>query len=212
MKKIFLLGLMIGLHTTLFSQEGLRMYFGGNTSNVIHHRQNQQILYGHTLNAPLWNYGFQIGTNKIFKINNVLELEAGLKFQLRGDKKSALEIFPDNEHHSIRFYYALLPINLRYRLLKTSDIYFKAGPSLDYLLIQNEVEDGVRYFPEADSFGDKIGLTGQVGFEIPFTKNIATELMYSQSLTDIIKFEFTNESLNRGYKHQAFEFSLIIKI
>ena len=202
---------MLGYCFSIHGQNDLFIYTGINTSNVIHTRDKQQILYNHTLNSPLWNYGFQFGISKTFFISNRIKSDLGLKFQLRGDKHSALEIFPERKLHSIRFFYLLLPANFKYKLLHNNDIYFKFGFSPDLLLIQNQLDGDINYFPDIDTFKEKIGITGQIGFQFPIRNNVRFDILYSQSLTNIIKFTMSNEQ-QRGYKNQAFEANIILKI
>ena len=66
MKKQALITLFIfGNYFFSNAQNIWEIYGGVNTSNVIHSRLGQQIVYPFKLNAPLWNYGFQFGANRV---------------------------------------------------------------------------------------------------------------------------------------------------
>jgi hypothetical protein len=170
-------------------------------------RQGQQVLYKHTLNAPLWNIGFQVGINESKTLSERFELSVGGRIQLRGDKKGTNLIYPYQDTVSLRLYYLLFPVNIRYKLLKSENIYFQLGISPDFLLAQKKVGEGTNLIPEGNGFG----ITGQTGFKFCFNKKYAFEAMYSQSVISFYTADLGNSPIGPTLKyfHQAFELTLI---
>ncbi len=208
---IFLFTINFELH----SQKYWEIYGGINHSNIIHKINGQSILYIHTKNAPLWNYGFQFGIDNIRIINSSLLWSYGLRLQLKGDYKSFHEIAPQNEFHSLRFIDLMLPLNIKYKILTSKEIFLKLGVSGNYVIYQNK-DDYLAIFP-LGSFNSKLGLSGQFGFKFLISNRISTELMYSQGLTNIYKLPIPQGTFYPPgsaftYRHQAFEFSTFYKL
>lgn len=210
--------LYIFLVTTFYvanisSQYNWEIYGGLNHSNIIHSINGQQILYAHTLNAPLWNYGFQIGANRVWKISDNSLFLTGIRLQLKGDRKSINEISIGDNYESLRFYDFMIPVNFKYKILHSKQIFIKFGMSCNYLLYQNKNGHIFPFFP-IDTFKEKLGLSMQIGFNFLIKKRISTELIYSQGLTNIYRkaippmFHYPDES-SFTYKHQAFEVSIL---
>ncbi len=186
------------------------IYAGASYSNVIHYEFDQQISFSHSLNAPLWNYGYQAGINRSWIINHRFSLTTGARIQLKGDKDSFHEVLPIDTLQSIRFLYAMIPINLQFKMLNSKNIFLKAGLSGNYLLSTGDEEDPTNY-----QFGpsEKLGISGQIGFNFNLFKSISAELMYSQDLTKINKVSLPVIPVSETYfRNQAFEFTLIKKL
>jgi hypothetical protein len=216
MFKILLFSFIFIIHEfELNAQSNWVIYLGANHSNVIHSINGQSILYAHTLNAPLWNFGFQCGIDSDRHINTNLDWSIGLRIQLKGDKKSIQEIAPQSEYHSLRFLDLMMPINLKYRILNSKEIFLKWGLSGNYLIFQNK-EEYFALYPISSS-SNKFGLSGQIGFNFIISSRIGGEFMYSEGFTKIYKIPVppgtyypTGSSLS--WRHQAFEFTLFYKL
>lgn len=183
------------------------VYGGVSYSNVMHIYLNQQITYNHTLNAPFWNFGYQSGVNRSWHINPRLSLTTGVRLQLKGDKNSG----PTS---SIRFSYGALPVNLKYKILSSKNIFLKAGLSGNYLISMGAYDTSHGFFDEIKTFNDRLGLSGQFGFNFNIISHLSAELMYSQDFTNIAK-ELPILSLTEDpfyYRNQAFELTIIYRL
>jgi len=205
--------LFLLVFTNVKSQNSWQLFVGGNYSNIIHKESGEQRIYLHIKDAPLWNYGYQIGMNRNMLINKNLYFVPGLKLQLRGDKKSIFEIAPITKYHNLRFLDFMIPVTIKYRLLKTKDIYYKFGISASYMLHQSKISKFITYFP-IDTFKEKLGVSGQMGFEFICKNKISLELLYSQGLTNIYKeTDLTHhDNTPTEFIHQDFEFSILYKL
>lgn len=210
-KIVYLLMFIVLFKSELQCQNIWYVYFGLNNSNIIHKQAGQQIVYNHTLNSPLWNYGFQVGGNLESHVSSNLLYSFGLKLQLNGDKKSINEIFPDFSYHNLRFFDLILPINLKYKILNSKDIYIKGGISGTYLLFQNKYH----FFP-IYTFKERLGLLGQIGFNFLLINKLSVELIYSQGITNIYSIHSFPGTSHRDneltYQHQAFELSFTYRL
>lgn len=133
---------------------------------------------------------------------------------MKGDKNSYHQVFPLDTLQSIRFVYGMIPVNVRYKILPSKDIYFQLGVSGNYLISTGDIENVTKYsFPTLDSFGEKIGLSFQTGFSFKILNRFMTELSYSQDISNIIKIPISNiEDNSQKFRNQAFELTLIYRL
>lgn len=201
---------------TILSQAQYEIHFGPAISNVKRFINGEQVVFRFKENAPFWNFGFQIGCNRIIDMNPRIQFSVGTRLELRGDLDGEFEVLPDyGDLNEIRFLYFLAPVNIMYKIFPNRKIYIQAGISPDYLLDMNAPNPNLVYFPGI-SFFDRFGLTGQLGYKIYLGKKWGVEVVYSQSLTSITSQEIQGPTkeirVKTGYKHQAFEFSAYYKL
>lgn len=194
------------------AQSFWRVYGGVNHSNILHILDGQPILYAHTLNAPKWNYGLQIGLDRVSNLNEEISVEYGCRFQSKGDKGS-IKVIGQEKNHSIRLYEFMIPLNVKLKLLKDYGIYFKTGISNNVLMFQNKI-NGSSFF-KIESFKDRLSISGQIGFLFELGKKLSIESMYSQTFTTIEKkypVSFDGIKHVYTYKPQAFEITIGYKL
>ena len=213
MKIYFFVCLFVSIPFCLNSQSKYEIYCGPSISNVKHILDGEQVVYKFKENAPLWNIGFQLGITRSIDLDSRFKMNVGGRFQLKGDLDGEYEIFPDRgDLNDIRFVYFVVPVNMLYKLLPNRDIFLEFGISPDYLLYMNSPQDDMPYFPNINTFLERLGLSAQLGYKIYFGKKWAAELLYSQSLTNITSVIYAGPSQEydkKGtFKNQAFEFTL----
>jgi len=217
-KKYFLLLYIVGLVVCKSNGQSnhWEIYAGGNISNVKNIIGGQQTTLNHTLNAPHWNFGYQIGLNRnICSINSMrLAISAGLRLQLKGDLKSIHQLLPVDTFYGIRFTYAMLPVNLNWRVFPSKELFIKSGVSFDYLAHKQIIgENYAVVFESDDTFKEKLEVSCQLGAKFKIAKNIYAEIMYSQGITPIIKIPIQAiKGFDEVFKHQAFELSMIYRL
>jgi len=195
-----------------YAQSNWEIILGPSYTNVRHIQNDQQIIYNHTLNAPLWNIGFQAGIRKYLPISNKTRVHTGIQIELKGDRKSRHVIFPDDDYYGIRFLYLTVPLHFDLKLLNSYDIYLTGGISGDFLIHQNEIKEGVPFF-QLQNFGERFGLSTQIGFNYQVSKFISIGMLYSQALTSIYTTESAADDGNDiTYYHQGFLISFGYKL
>lgn len=194
------------------AQSNWEIILGPSYTNVRHIQNGQQIIYNHTLNAPLWNIGFQAGIRKYLTISNKTSLNTSILLKLQGDRKSRHVIFPLDEYFGIRFLYLTVPIHFNLKLLDSQNIYLTGGITGEVLIHQNKIYPRFPFFP-ISTFGDNFGLSTQIGFKYQMSKAISIGVQYSQALTSIYT---TKDAANLGndinYYHQGFELLIGYKL
>ncbi len=213
--KFFLIFFILSTSTSrIICQNYWEIYGGISHSNIMNISFNQQVTLNHTLNAPFWTYGYQTGINRSWNINQRFCLTTGIRIQLKGDKNSVHQVLPIDTIQSRRFLYGMIPINLKFKILSTKNIFLKAGLSGNYLLSMGDIEDpALAMWESIDKFSEKIGLSGQLGFNFDLIPHLSAELMYSQDLTNIIKIPVEGiPNVDLTYRNQAFEFTLIYRL